>query len=190
MGAKGERGLIGERGERGSRGERGLPGPEGKAADETLVVEKVVSQVSAFLEERIPTEEELAGLVKTFLKKKISTKDINGLEEMLDDLRRKTSAFVRGGGDTVAAGTGITISQSEGVKTISVSGTGGFTVLTATGTRDDSNLIFTFTQEPTLVNVNGTFYRQTGGAITWSYLAGTVTLSSPVGINGDIYGIA
>lgn len=67
---------------------------------------------------------------------------------------------------------------------------GSFTILTATGTIDDSNVTFTFTSEPSLVNVNGAFYKQTGGAITWTYGGGTVTLSSPVGTGGSIYGIA
>jgi len=66
----------------------------------------------------------------------------------------------------------------------------GLTILVATGTIDDSNVVFTFTQEPTLININGAFYQKTGGAITWTYLAGTVTLSVPVGTGGSIYGIA
>ncbi len=70
------------------------------------------------------------------------------------------------------------------------SGSGGVTIITISGTIDDSNVNFTATSEPTLLNINGGFYQQTGGAITWTYLAGAITLSSPVGTGGSIYGLA
>lgn len=65
----------------------------------------------------------------------------------------------------------------------------GLTIITVTGTIDDSNATFTMTSKPTLVNINGAFYQSTGGAITWSYSGGTLTLSSPVGTGGQIYGL-
>lgn len=66
---------------------------------------------------------------------------------------------------------------------------GAFTVLTISGTVDDSNVSFTSTSEPTLLNINGGFYQKTGGSITWSYAAGVITLSSPAGAGGSIYAI-
>lgn len=64
------------------------------------------------------------------------------------------------------------------------------TILNATGTIDDSNTAFTFTRQPSELVINGASYQQTGGAITWTWAAGTftATLSSPVGIGGSIYG--
>lgn len=62
----------------------------------------------------------------------------------------------------------------------------GVTVLTATGTIDDSNTSFTFSEEPTAVVINGAMYRD-GNGVT---ISGTsVTTDFPVGQGGDIYGI-
>ena len=63
--------------------------------------------------------------------------------------------------------------------------------LEATGTIDDTNVDFTFTQLPAIIVINGGEYRQTGGSITWTWNAGTLTatLSSPVGTGGSIYGL-
>lgn len=67
---------------------------------------------------------------------------------------------------------------------------GGFSVIAVTGTINDSNVTFTATSQPTLLNINGAFYQKTGGAITWTYSGGAITLSSAVGTGGNIYGIA
>lgn len=67
---------------------------------------------------------------------------------------------------------------------------GGFSVIAVIGTINDSNVTFTATSQPTLLNINGAFYQKTGGAITWTYSGGTITLSSAVGTGGNIYGIA
>lgn len=69
------------------------------------------------------------------------------------------------------------------------SASNGLTIITITGTVDDSNVTFTATTQPTLLNINGAFYQNTGGAITWTYVAGTITLSIPVGTGGQIYGL-
>jgi hypothetical protein len=60
-------------------------------------------------------------------------------------------------------------------------------VLTATGTIDDSNMTFTVVSEPSVAIINGAAYLPTGGAITWSYSSGTITLSSPVGVGGALF---
>ncbi len=60
-------------------------------------------------------------------KKKLSTKHIGdfteGMEQTLRPIRSLAAGF-RGGGDTVAAGIGVTITNSNGVKTISASASG------------------------------------------------------------------
>lgn len=66
---------------------------------------------------------------------------------------------------------------------------GGVSNITITGTIDDSNVTFTSASQPTYLVINGATYSSTGGAITWSYLAGTITLSSPVGTGGSIFGL-
>lgn len=62
-------------------------------------------------------------------------------------------------------------------------------IIAVTGTIDDSNTSFTSATLPTLLNINGAFYKQTGGAITWSRSGTTITLSSAVGVGGSIFGI-
>lgn len=96
---------------------------------------------------------------------------------------------VRGGGDVVEAGTNVTITSTvNGRKRISAVAA-SLTVKTVTGTIDDSNVTFTSASEPTLLNINGSFYQKTGGSFTWSYAAGTITISSPVGTGGSIFGV-
>ncbi len=69
------------------------------------------------------------------------------------------------------------------------SSSSGITIIAVTGTIDDSNVTFAATAEPTLLNINGAFYDKTGGAITWTYVVGVITLSSPIGTGGAIFGI-
>ncbi len=115
------------------------------------------------------------------------------IEQRIAEVRNHVANYgsaMRGGGDTVVAGSGVTITNTaNGNKEISASGS-SFTVLTITGTIDDSNVTFTAVSQPALLNINGAFYKTTGGAITWTYLAGTITISSPVGTGGSIFGIS
>ena len=67
---------------------------------------------------------------------------------------------------------------------------GGFQLLTVSGTIDDSNESFTTTSPPSILVINGAGYEQTGGAITWTYSGGAITISVPVGTGGSIFGIA
>jgi membrane associated rhomboid family serine protease len=74
------------------------------------------------------------------------------------------------------------------VNTIGGGGTGN-QIITTSGTIDDSNVTFPFSSVPSLLDINGLLYRQSGGAITWTISGTTLTLSSPVGSNGTIFGI-
>lgn len=73
-------------------------------------------------------------------------------------------------------------------------GSGGSTgslVEIPNGTVDGSNKTFVFTNNlPQLLCINGLLYRQNGGAITWTVSGMSITLSSPVGISGSIFGIS
>ncbi len=64
-----------------------------------------------------------------------------------------------------------------------------FSIIAVAGTINDSNTSFTASSEPVLLNINGAFYQESGGAITWTYVAGTITTSVAVGTGGNIYGI-
>lgn len=75
---------------------------------------------------------------------------------------------------------------------VTVNGTaggGGFTELAISGTIDDTNVDFTSASEPSYLIINGIWYKPTGGAITWSYAGGNITLSVPVGAGGSIFGV-
>lgn len=133
------------------------------------------------------------------IKKSLKVNDIPGLRGEIDSYRNQLAlsgkvygkdTWARGGGDTVKAGTGVTITPNgDGQKVISATSS-GIVIITVSGVIDDSNTVFTSASQPTLLNINGAFYQKTGGAITWSYSAGTITLSSPVGTGGSIYGVS
>lgn len=106
---------------------------------------------------------------------------------IMDEVARRNG--VRGGGDTVTQGSGIVITtNTNGQKVITATG-GGLSPFAVIGTIDDSNKTFASTILPTLLNINGAFYLPTGGAITWTWVATVITLSSPVGEGGSIFGI-
>lgn len=67
------------------------------------------------------------------------------------------------------------------------SGGGGstLTVEDPAGTVDDSNTTFVVMNEPLFIDVNGAIYVEGTGTYS-SYIAGVITLSSPVGVGGFI----
>ena len=92
----------------------------------------------------------------------------------------------------IIPGTGVSLTYdyANGRNDITINASASTSVLTATGDKNDSNVTFTVASEPAIAVINGASYRSTGGAITWSYDGGTVTLSSPVGNGGDLYFLA
>lgn len=133
-------------------------------------------------------------------KRKLEVSHIDGLDTKFAEVRNAAAmgtpeiygknTWKRGGGDTVVAGSGVTITNTpDGNKKISASGGGGITPITVTGTIDDSNTSFSADTEPTLLNINGAFYLKIGGAYTWSYSGTTITLNEPVGTGGSIFGV-
>lgn len=95
-----------------------------------------------------------------------------------------------GGVRRIKAGSGIEVSGDPGEPTVSATGgTGGSqTIEEPSGAINDSNLDFTFTVKPFLINVNGMQFRENHG---WSWDSGsaTATLDNVVGTGGDIFGI-
>lgn len=81
----------------------------------------------------------------------------------------------------------VAVDPDTGRVLVDMSG-GGISILTATGTVDDSNVDFVFASEPTVVVVNGAVYRKNRGW-TWTLGTLTVTLASPAGSGGDVYGL-
>lgn len=123
--------------------------------------------------------------------------NIEGLDNIIASLRNQIAngkgGYVHGGGDTVRAGSNITLTRNtDGTVTIAAA-SGGITILPATGTVNDVNLAFVFTEKPTQIVINGLSYREastSGGVAVWTWNAGllTATLQFPVGAGGDIYG--
>ena len=95
--------------------------------------------------------------------------------------------LIPAGGLTISAANNATTKRTDVTLTAIVSSG----VLTATGTIDDTNTTFTFVSLPSVLVINGAVYRQTGGAITWTWTGGTLTatLSSAVGTGGSIFGL-
>lgn len=150
---------------------------------------------------------------------KFTSKDIDDLEEVLkklrDEIREDGNELIRrnmqrniqqyggpsllgvkanGGGaarvQSINFSTGFTVTPTGDGTNVDITATSaGAEILTTASTIDDSNVSFVFVSKPTLININGTFYRETKG---WSWNAGTLTatLDSAVGVNGDIYGLS
>ena len=181
----------GEKGDAGPRGEAGYTPVKGVDYFTKAEKQALVSDVLS----KIPKDKDVRpeDIVKLVLKelRLPDTKEFISKGELAEFLRR---GGFRGGGDTVAAGSGISIAvNNDGQKVISATGSGAFTILTATGSVDDSNTTFTFLSVPSMVNINGSFYNagaQVGGAAAWTNVGTTVTTAFPVGTGGCIFGIA
>lgn len=122
-------------------------------------------------------------------KKQWRIEDIIGLEERLKDILRRAGekGYMHGGGDTVSAGTNITITRNlNGDKIINSTG-GGLTKIVISGTINDTNTVFTAPTAPTYLVINGVWYESTGGAITWTGTT-SLTLSTPIGTGSVIWG--
>lgn len=96
-------------------------------------------------------------------------------------------------------GGAITWSYSGGTATLSSPvGTGGsifgvsgtYSSVTVTGTINNSNTSFTAGSQPTYLVMNGGAYLTSGSDVTWSYLAGAITTSIPVGTGGSLFGLS
>lgn len=188
-GAKGIKSEKGDRGERGITGKDGLPaigadGQDGSPDTPEQIVEKLLS---------------LKG------KKKLSFKALKDVPNFTTGDTMNQVGYASGGANQIVYqgvgirlsdyvqflnfGAGLSASYSNGTILV-VAQTSG-SILTATGTIDDSNLAFTFVSQPSVIIVNGGTYQQTGGAITFTWTATTltVTLSSACGTGGSIFGL-
>lgn len=184
-------GRHGNDGRDGRDGMDGLPGPRGK--DGTEIAPKDIAAKLNTLKKALkaevldlPSVEELIDTVVKELKNPKSKRRLNATDINMNDMRWHGGGISSVVHDNTLSGLGTSTSP------LSVVSAGGITILTATGTIDDSNTAFTFISLPTELVINGSSYIQTGGAITWSWNAGTftATLSSPVGSGGSIYGRA
>lgn len=187
--------VVGPPGPRGLQGEQGVPGLDGlDGKDGSPDTPKQVRDKLEMLEG----------------KERLDKSAIRGIEELEERVEKKTgnnyrlwgakgfTLYINGQKKLLTAqtlnivpgvGVSVTYDFAHGRNDVTINASASTSVLEATGTIDDSNVDFTFTAEPAILVINGASYRSTGGPITWSYAGGTVTLSSPVGVSGDIYGL-
>ena len=174
----------------------GRPGRDGRDADEKKIIRQVYSAVLDAV--RLPKDgrdgqkgkdanpEDVYEIIK---KKKIKPEDIEGYEQTISVLRNfMARGGVRGGGDTVAAGSGVTITQSNGVKTISATA-GATSWRTITGTIDGVTTVFTIPSggatDSSILSLNGQILRPT----TDYAISGTTLTYVTAPPNGSVHTI-
>lgn len=187
QGAKGERGPKGERGEKGDsivgpQGEQGIPGIPGKDG------ESVVGPSGRDGKDGVsPDPLTIIELLKE--QKLLKPEHIDGLKEEIASYRQQLAGahygkdtLVRGGGDSVAAGSGITITATNGVKTISAPSAAGTRVVDEVPS--GSGVTFTLAQTPLVstlqlyrggsrITTTNSDYTLSGATITLTVALGT-----------------
>ncbi len=120
--------------------------------------------------------------------KRLSTKHIDGLQQTISAISNQTKrGYLHGGGDTVKAGTNITITtNSSGQKIINAVGS-SFQQPTS-GIVNGSNTVFAFTTAPNIIVVDNIPRQkiQSDGTVNWT---GTTTITLSIAPNYDLYGL-
>lgn len=173
-----------------------------KVIEKTKTIIRETPVITEIIKELLPVEiadriNKLKGAIHvSVIKDAVSKKDLENQDKKVLDGMAEVDGRIkaidqrwRGGGlSSVSHDATLTGNGTPSSPLSVVSSGSGVIILTFTGTIDDLNTTFTTTSLPVEVIVNGLSYIQNGGAITWSYLSGTITLSSPVGSGGSIYG--
>ena len=178
---------------------KGINGKPGRNADETIIVQKVLqlipptkmisreevesiadTQVSLFFEKnKHPSKEDIKKIAVEAQKKFVPEEFAEPMARAFEKLKGKDKLDY----NALKNRPIIPAQQFGGVIH---RGGGGLSVLTATGSIDDSNVTFVFTSTPTLVVVNGAIY-QNGSGVTISGI--TATLDNPAGTGGSVFGL-
>lgn len=180
-----------------------IPDPEdGEDADEDAVVEKVLEKIPPPVEPLPVDHEKIARTVLGSIKKEklIKPEHIDGLQEVLKNWQKNVqrgakSGLMRGGGDIVLAGAGISLARdSVGRTTITNLNTSGFTALDATETPNGSLLVFTFaaaTAQPSYIISDNVWMKAIAksGTINWVWNNGTKKATMAVPPTDDIEAI-
>lgn len=127
-----------------------------------------------------PEPEDVVTIIKD--KKLLKPEHIDGFEQSITTLfeqfdRAPGRAYLHGGGDTVKAGSNITLTRNaDGTTTITSSGGSGFTTLTATETPSAVTPVFTFTfaaatAQPSFIITDNVWQRATtkSGTVNWTW---------------------
>lgn len=169
-GEKGELGIQGIQGEPGLDGKDGEPGKDATAETLSEDLRLSLGDIEKRLEEVSKRPQQRAGWGAHPLV-------VTDGSTVVDKVTRR-----------INFGTNLTASRSaDGIVTVNASGGAGsaLTYEAPTGTVDDANLAFTVSNAPLFIIVNGLQYH-VGNGIYATYVAGTITLTSPVGTGGYI----
>lgn len=195
QGIQGEKGERGDKGENGRDGKDGLDGKNGKDGRDGRDGRDGLDGVDGN-----DGKDGKDGDIKELSPQEIrdSLELLSGDERLdakyIKNLPKSEQRTIIGGGgssqvyhDSTLSGNG---TQSSPLSVVASGGSsGGILPVTISGTIDDSNTTFTAPNDFTFLVMNGGVYKKTGGAITWTYTAGTVEVSSPVGTGGSIFGL-
>lgn len=182
-GDRGEQGIKGEKGDKGDKGEQGEAGMDGFMPDINSVAAEVLSRIRQPEDGKDADIHMIAGAVVDSIKKRklLKGEHIEGWQDPEVLLNRfHARGGVRGGGDTVEAGSGVTITRSNGKATITASGS-GVTFETPTGTVNGSNKTFTATATPKYIVADGVTYFENDG-----YTLAGLTITTTVAPTGFI----
>lgn len=196
----------------GIQGEKGLDADEQKVIDsvlEKINKQEIVSELTSLLPKPIDENKLIAKVIKHLPenkaslkiiqdkieidydkiletitpKLKLEVKNIDGLDKTLKLLDKR---YIHGGGDTVTAGTNITITRNNnGDKVINSTGSGGISVETPSGIIDGVNVTFTVLNIPKWIVIDGVTYFDGQG---YSLVGLTMTTDvAPQGFIRSIY---
>lgn len=153
------------------------------------VVEKVIEKTET-VKEVLPKSIDVS-----MIKGAISKKDFESTTKKIEDGMARVDGRIKlidqrwhGGGlsrvshDSTLSGSG---TAADPLKVISG---GGLTEIVVSGTINDVNVTFTSVTQPNYLVINGSWFKPSGGSTTWTWITGTITLSTPVGTGGAIWG--
>jgi len=178
-GDRGATGPQGQKGDPGKDGENGKDGKDGEVPDLMAIVDMVIENLPKKPEMVPPAISDIVVAVKEAIKDMpISefpaiSREIASYRNQLAMREGQPLAGKVYGKNTWARGGG---SSSSG---------DGIAYEIPTGDVDDSNLVFTVANDPVYIIVNGAQYLVGTGTFA-TYAAGTITLTSPVGVGGFI----
>lgn len=117
--------------------------------------------------------------------------DLSDVPKVIEFLKR---GGFRGGGDTVAAGSNVTVTRANGITTIASSGGSGFTLLTATETPNGLLTVFTFSTaaaQPSFIVSDNVWMRATTAALNtnWTWNNGTKKATLTIPPSDDIFAV-
>lgn len=187
QGPKGDIGPRGEMGLQGFPGINGLHGKDGKDGSPDTpeqIAEKLNTTEESIESYVIQGLDELKKKVDGISIRPISIGGRSLLQLYVNGSKKGAIQYLN-----LVPGTGVTLTYAyaSGRNDITISATGAsLSLLTATGTIDASNTVFTFVSAPQIVVVNGASYVNGAGV---TIVGTTATLDNPPGVGGSVYGI-